>query len=143
MGTPKNKHARRYYRVAKQRLTEASAILQEAQLPAAAEYLAGYAVECVLKALLIVLVPDTERPDDWEKIVHWMKRTFGHDLGDLRDEVLRRGLRLPVAEVASLDFVMENWKPESRYVPGPGEMRHAREFLAAVQKVVEWADRSI
>ena len=143
MGTPKNKHARRYYRVAKQRLAEAGLILEKLALPAAVEYLSGYAVECVLKALLIVLVPESERPDDWERIVEWIKKDFGHDLRDLRDEVQRRGLRLPKSESDSLKFVIENWKPESRYVPGLGEMAHARKFVAAVHKVVQWADRSI
>jgi hypothetical protein len=55
MPLPQDLNARKYYRVAKQRLAEAELILVKLQLAAAAQYLAGYAVECTLKALLLVM----------------------------------------------------------------------------------------
>ena len=143
VGTPKNKHARRYYRVAKQRLAEATLILNGVQLPAAAEYLAGYAVECILKALILALVPESQLPGDWKGIVAWLKQEFGHDLNSLRDEVRRRGQNVPKDVSDAMDFVVENWRPESRYTPGPGDFDHANDFLRTVDFVVQWADRSI
>jgi hypothetical protein len=63
MAMPRDKDARRYYRVAKQRLDEADTILSKADLPAAAMYIAGFAVECALKALLLMRRPAGQRPD--------------------------------------------------------------------------------
>src|SRR5207248_3240882 len=135
--------ARRYYRVAKQRLDEAKLILEGLKLAAAAEYLAGYAVECILKALLVALVPESELPQNWKGIVEWLKEDVGHDLKKLREEIRERGLSLPKAEIASLDFIAEGWKPESRYTPGSGDLIHAKRFLVAVETILQWADRSI
>ena len=47
MALPKDMEARKYYRVARQRLDEADAILTKAVLPAVTVYIAGYAVECI------------------------------------------------------------------------------------------------
>jgi HEPN domain-containing protein len=62
MPLPQDQDARMYYRVAKQRLDEATLILEKLNLYAASHYLAGYAVECILKALLIVQTPAGQRP---------------------------------------------------------------------------------
>lgn len=56
MAVPRSKEARRFYRCAKQRLVEAQ-VLQNASMPTGAVYLAGYSVECILKALLFSVVP--------------------------------------------------------------------------------------
>jgi HEPN domain-containing protein len=56
MAVPKDIDARRYYRVAYQRYDDGK-LLERASRPQAAIYLAGYAVECILKALLIRSTP--------------------------------------------------------------------------------------
>ena len=61
MGTPHDIDARRHYRVAKQRYEDGKLLL-EIERPAAAVYLTGYSVECILKALLLESVPRGQRP---------------------------------------------------------------------------------
>ena len=56
MATPSSKESRLFYRCAKQRYEEAQ-ILLEAGRPTGAVYLAGYGIECMLKALVISMVP--------------------------------------------------------------------------------------
>ena len=60
MAMPTDINARRYYRVAYQRLDD-GAVLLEISRPRAAIYLTGYAVECILKALLLISTPAGER----------------------------------------------------------------------------------
>jgi hypothetical protein len=63
MSQPQDIDARKYWRVALQRIDWAKVILRKAQLPAAARDVAGYAVECILKALLLTVTPRSgDRP---------------------------------------------------------------------------------
>ena len=59
MGMPADINARRYYRVAFQRLEDGKSLL-EINRPRAAIYLTGYAVECILKALIVTSTPSQE-----------------------------------------------------------------------------------
>src|SRR5690606_15979110 len=61
MAIPADINARRYYRVAYQRLDDGQALL-EINRPRAAIYLTGYAVECMMKALLLTSTPAAGRP---------------------------------------------------------------------------------
>src|SRR5260221_12015593 len=82
--------ARKYYRVSTQRLDEANVLVRN-RLYAAAVYLAGYSVECVLKALLITLTPLGNR----NKMRLALKDDFGHSLRRLRAGVIERGGDMP------------------------------------------------
>ena len=62
MAIPASPDARLYYRCAFQRYEEAE-ILFEAGYTTGAVYLAGYGVECVLKALVLTVVPPNARSD--------------------------------------------------------------------------------
>ena len=142
MGSPKQIDARRYSRVAKQRLDEADLILQRLELWAVAQYVGGYAVECMLKALVIEVTPQNRRPPAGDDMLAWMKKDFGHDLNALRAYAGRRGARMP-RDVSS-DFVfVSTWDPQSRYEPGPGNAAEASRFLRAAKSVLKWADRRI
>jgi HEPN domain-containing protein len=139
VGSPKNIDARKYARVAKQRFDEAMTVLKKAQLPAAAQYLGGYAVECILKALVLTLTPATERPNSGHDTIEWLKTKFGHDLRGLRAEAARHGVRMSAETVAEFGFVL-SWDPQSRYELGPGDPETAERFLAAAEKIIKWAD---
>jgi len=56
MAMPLDIDARRYYRVAYQRLEDGAALL-EISRPRAAIYPTGYAIECILKTLLLMSTP--------------------------------------------------------------------------------------
>jgi hypothetical protein len=139
MGMPTDKDARKFARVAKQRLEEARTIHAKVHLSAAAEYLGGYAVECVLKALLLVVTPPQERSDSGQSAIEWLKKEFGHDLALLRFGLDQRGTRMP-ANVAKQFVFVSTWDPQSRYEPGPGDPERAERFLAAAGAIVAWAD---
>jgi hypothetical protein len=139
VGVPLNIDARLYYRVAKQRLNEGRQILKQLELWSAAQYLSGYAVECILKALLITLTPPVQRPPAGDQTVAWLRKEYGHDLGKLRIGIARRGVRLPRSLSGEFVFV-STWNPDSRYKPGPGDPGEAARFLAAVGAIVNWAD---
>lgn len=137
MAIPSDANARKYYRVAKQRLSEAQ-ILVKNELWAAAIYLTGYSIECVLKSLLITLTPKNQRAN----IMVSMRDDFGHSLRRLRAGVIARGARIP-ATVASHLLFASTWSPDLRYEPGPGDPAEAARFLSAAKVVMAWADGRI
>lgn len=139
MPLPRHPDARLYYRVGRQRRDEAALILRELELWAAAQYLSGYAVECMFKALVITLTPKRELPEKGDATVEWLKETFGHDLGRLRIGIAQRGAPLPRSMISDFLFV-STWNPNIRYKPGPGDPKEATRFLAAVDSIVRWAD---
>jgi hypothetical protein len=53
MSVPKSNEARRFFRAAGARYSEAFFLLENSGFTTAAVYLAGYAVECMLKALVL------------------------------------------------------------------------------------------
>ena len=127
-------NARRYYRVAYQRFDDGTALL-EISRPRAAIYLTGYAVECILKALLLVSTPPGERAE----MLATFRGSVAHNIDWLRERLIRRIGRLPVAENRHLSLV-SSWSTDLRYEPGPGDPEDAEAFLAAAQSVLAWAN---
>jgi len=134
MAIPLDSDARKYYRVAKQRLVEAEIFMRN-DLPAAAIYLAGYSIECILKSLLLVVTPPGGRQD----MLKSLKDDFGHNLPRLRAGLIERGARPPKNVAGELVFVT-SWSPELRYEPGPGDPEEAERFVTAAKRIVVWAD---
>lgn len=141
MGVPKrDKDARKFARVAKQRLEEAQVIHENLRLWAAAQYLGGYAVECILKALVLVTTPSNKRQPSGEKTVNWLKREFGHDLDKLRSHLDRHGIRMS-RDIAREFVFVSIWDTRLRYEPGPGDPDKTARFLSAAEAVLKWADK--
>ena len=80
MAMPSSAQARRFYRAAKPRFDDALLLL-EMERTTAAIYLAGYSVECMLKALILSAVPQAQeaellgmfrgaRAHDYEWLLH-------------------------------------------------------------------------
>jgi len=59
---PASSNSRLFYRVANQRFEDAEFLLG-VERTTAAVYLAGYSVECILKALILAIVPRTQEAD--------------------------------------------------------------------------------
>lgn len=91
MAVPQDVDARRYYRVALQRMDDGKLILDQLERPTAAIYLAGYATECILKSLLIVSTPDNQRGE----LVTQFTGRRGHDLEWLRRQLRMQNVPLP------------------------------------------------
>lgn len=135
MGLPRDVDARRYYRVAQQRLQDGEVLLRAVERRAASIYLSGYAVECVLKTLLILARPVNARAE----VLRSFRGAAGHDLLELRLRLARRGVLVP-ADHAEAMTLLETWSTDLRYDPGPGDPRDAARFLEAARTVVGWAE---
>jgi HEPN domain-containing protein len=86
MSVPHSREARLYYRCAIQRLEDAL-ILLAALHTTGAVYLAGYGVECVLKALLLSSLAEAPR----REMLSSFRGAKAHDYEWLRAQYLGRG----------------------------------------------------
>jgi hypothetical protein len=135
VGQPKTKNARLFYRVAQQRFVDAQ-ILQRAGRTTGAIYLAGYGVECILKALVLNSTPETKQ---LEMISSFRGRT-GHDFGWLRNEYVNRtGLSIP-GSISRLLMRVNSWAVDLRYQPGNLKNAEVDLFVNAANEVIRWAD---
>jgi HEPN domain-containing protein len=140
VGLPQDIDARRYYRVSVQRLEEAELILSRLGLAHAAVYLAGYSVECILKALVLVRTPLRNRHATLKALKE--DKRFGHNLAGLRDGAVARGA-LPPREIARQLAYVSTWSEQMRYDPTDRRLADAERFVVAARLVFRWADGSI
>ena len=138
MAMPSSVQARRFYRAAKQRFDDALLLL-EMDRTTAAVYLAGYSVECMLKALILSTVPPAQeaallaqfrgaRAHDYEWLLHLYS-----DKG---------GARMPVSVVPHFARV-NSWSTDMRYTPGTIAAHEAKAFVDAAIAIMTWADRRL
>src|SRR4051794_8825909 len=112
MPLPKSSEARLYYRCAAQRYQD-SQLLIKGNRTTGAVYFAGYAIECMLKSLLLEA---TSRAKRMETMANF-RGGKGHDLEYLRRSYyLAGGARFPV-EVNLAFTNVESWSTDLRYVP--------------------------
>jgi HEPN domain-containing protein len=137
MGMPKDPNALKFFRVAKQRLNEASLIFDRLSLSSVSIYLAGYSIECILKALILERTPRSRR----DEIQLSLKEDFGHSLSRLRRGLIEQRVAIPRKVMDELVYAY-TWSPRLRYEPGPGDAATAQRFLTAAKSIVDWADRS-
>jgi hypothetical protein len=119
------------------RLREARALLQSRN-PAGAYYLAGYAVECALKACIAKRTRRHDFPDQ-----NTVKKSFSHNLNQL---VGVAGLPLEQQARQHTAFAVnwalaKDWHPDSRYDPTI-DMRKATDLYRAITNrrygVLQW-----
>ncbi len=138
MSTPLSPIPRRFYRLAYQRLEEAE-VLCDAGYCIGAVYLAGYAVECMLKALILNSIPESGQ----EEVEAEFRGQRAHEYEWLRYRYAQTSPPgIPAAISASLAFV-STWDTSLRYKPGLGEPRDASRFLEEVKLILDWADNRI
>jgi hypothetical protein len=134
MAMPLDADARRYYRVAYQRFDDGQALLRIGRSRGAI-YLTGYAVECILKALLVISTPAGARAG----VLAEFRGAVAHNIDWLRGRLIQRIGRLPVGENRHVSLV-SSWATDLRYEPGPGDPEDAEAFLTAAQSILAWAD---
>jgi HEPN domain-containing protein len=134
MAMPSDMDARRYYRVAYQRLDDGEALL-EISRPRAAIYLTGYAIECILKALLLMSTPAGGRSE----VLTAFRGAGAHSIEWLRDRLIQRIGRLPAGVNRQISLVT-SWSTDLRYEAGPGDPDDADAFLEAARSILAWAD---
>lgn len=135
MAVPSSVNARLFYRVANQRFEDAEFLLI-AQRTTAAVYLAGYSVECILKAMVLNSVPQYQE----ENILVEIRGARAHDYGWLRWLYFDHGgPNLPATLVPHFARV-NTWSTDMRYVPGAISFRDARAFVDSAENILAWGD---
>jgi HEPN domain-containing protein len=127
-------------RAAVQRLSEAEYLLKDANVCSGAIYLAGYAVEMSLKALIVAHTPIGAREGTVQECC---KGTRGHDYDYLKGLLKQRNCVPPLDVMLALARVAMMWSTDLRYEPGRGKIAEARSFVNSAKKVLGWARRSI
>jgi len=135
MPLPRDSDARDYYRSAFQWLDDARFLLRQAARPRASVYLAGYTVECMIKALILSSVPRKMHESLMQE-----KTLFTHNLEILKALYRTKG-GFPLPKSISKDLMeVGSWEPERRYRPGSVKYEEAERFLLAVERITAWAD---
>ncbi len=135
MALPTAPEARPFYQSAKQRFEDARFLL-EADRTTGAIYLAGYGVECMLKALILSLVSAGARVETLATFrgaqahnFDWLKRKY-FDLG---------GQSFP-RSIAKQFALVNTWTTDLRYKSGTAKRIEADDFLKASLDIITWAD---
>ena len=129
---------RRFAEVAKQRYDEAMFLLRGG-FGTGAAYLAGYAVECMLKSLWLSRVPAR----DWPAVSEEFRGAKAHDFEWLKGRYLQNGGETFPPAISKAFTKVNSWRTELRYKPGRMRIKDAEEFLQAVNEIVEWARRRL
>lgn len=135
MSLPQAEEARLYYRVAKQRFDDGLFLL-EGDRTTAAVYLAGYGVECMLKALVLAHLPPKKR----QEMLKSFRGPRGHDFDWLKKQLMKiRSISIPFSVSTKLSLV-NTWNTELRYRAGTIPDDDAELFISSVEHVMQWAD---
>jgi HEPN domain-containing protein len=134
MALPLDIDARHFYRCAIERYDDAL-VLRKAGRLVGATYLAGYSVECMLKALLHTTVSPAKK----HEVDKWFRGSDGHNLEGLRSLYLVNS-RSKIDPIIGHCFIRVNsWSTNLRYRPGSHKMDVADRFLEDVRMILDWA----
>jgi HEPN domain-containing protein len=126
--------ARRFYRAAVRRYEEAGFLLASGGYTTAAVYLAGYAVECMLKAVILSNEPIQRNAET----LNSFRGVHGHAFEWLREQMKKRQVHLPPDKAKELTRIY-GWTTSLRYDPIVLRQRDAERFLTSVDIVIDWA----
>jgi len=135
MALPRALEARPFYQSAWQRLEDARYLL-DVKRTTGAIYLAGYAVECMLKALVLAATPPGRR----RAVVDSFRGAKAHDFEWLRALYLRAGGAPLTPAVVRAFGVVNRWSTVLRYQARAAKWAEAQLFFGAVHQITDWAD---
>src|SRR5262249_18338309 len=100
-------------------------------------YLAGYAAECALKALILERTPRSKWAAVCEEIG---SRAKAHNLDFLKSILTRK--QVPIAEeiAVSLEVIKCEWMTSLRYVGAIIPFQEAESFIRHVTSVFQWCE---
>ena len=105
-----------------------------------AVYLAGYAVECALKSLILERTPKSERREVLDELTSGAR---AHNFDVLSRMLRMKGCSPPPDIRESLVSLNEEWRTDLRYVGALITYREAEQFLQRVKVVYEWVQRNL
>jgi HEPN domain-containing protein len=128
---------RQFQRLAELRAGEALVLVQNRK-EQGAYYLAGYAVECALKACIAKLTKRNEFPLKPE----YVRKTYTHDLSELlRLAGLEKQLEIDMSLNTALAItwtIVKGWNEEKRYVPTGLKGKNMYAALMGPDGVLTW-----
>jgi HEPN domain-containing protein len=139
MSAQRSKHVRLYLAAAGHRLDEAEFLRTKGERTLGAIYLAGYAVECVLKALILSLFGEHEQP----AVMQRFRGAWAHDYGELKSLYRKSGGAGFPREVAQAFALVDDWGTDLRYSPRAEYPGDASEFFGAVDVILRWATQRL
>jgi hypothetical protein len=126
--------SRDFQKVAAQRLTTAEALLRE-KLTLDAQYIGGYTVECTLKALIMELTPDPDKPDKLKRITSGASM---HRPDVLLGELRNLGAPLPLNLAERMRRF--DWTTDLRYETGRRDTGETTAFLNTAKAIYDWVE---
>ena len=136
MAVPGSIEARLYYRCAFQRYEDAQILFVRGGRTTGAVYLAGYAIECILKALALSALTPAKRAE----LLQSFRGAKAHDYEWLRTQYLQNGgARFP-RDVNAAFTLANDWSTDLRYLPQTMRPDEADGFLTAAKTIMRWAD---
>ena len=131
-----SKNVRLFLRAAERRLADAR-VLEGTGDPdrmTGAVYLAGYAVECGLMAMLLSAVPAAREAG----VLATFRGAAAHDLRSLRRRYLETGGAAPPRRIARAFGDVSAWSVALRYDPGRFDRREAARVFAAAEQILHF-----
>lgn len=135
---PRDKDAKQFYRAAGQRLEDATFLLDNERVTAAV-YLAGYCVECMLKALIVTQAGKENK----EEVLDSFRGSGAHNYERLMAQYERYGGPRPAKkdkELVEAFVIVGSWDTDLRYESGMLKPDEGSDFLGAVLRIWTWAD---
>src|SRR5438045_57822 len=121
MATPSSSNARLFYRCAIERYEDAQILLKNERTTGAV-YLAGYGIECILKALILSVV----RPDESHSVLSSFRGQRGHSYDSLKEIYQKNGgSHFPPQVKQQFTLAAQSWSPDYRYKPGSMKLGEA------------------
>src|SRR5438552_14504281 len=134
MAVPSSRDARLFYRCAAERYEDAE-ILLRAERTTGAVYMAGYGIECILKALILSVIP----PGNIAATLQSFRGNRAHDYDWLRDLYRSTGGTSFPRDVNQNFTLVNYWSTDLRYVPRTLREVEAEAFLKAAEAIIHWA----
>jgi hypothetical protein len=136
MALPQPTEARLYYRGAKQRYDDDAELFLEAGRTTGAVYLAGYTVECILKALILASVASRRR----RILLRLLVGSRAHDI-EWPGALYRQHARgtVPISITRHLARVAA-WSTDLRYATGILKRQDADDFMRSLVAITSWAE---
>jgi hypothetical protein len=135
MAGPRPGPATLFYRCALQRYEEAQ-VLRGNDKTTGAVYLAGYGVECVLKALILTSAPVS----DLAQVMGSFRGRRAHDFDWLLQRYREQGGAGLPADVNRQFTYVNAWSTDLRCLPQAYKDREADQVLAATLVIIRWAE---
>lgn len=118
-----------------QRLEDAGILLQLDRTTGAV-YLAGYAVECMLKALALNQCPPSKRG----RLNESFRGAKAHNFEWLGTRYLELGGSTFPSAIAKAFSLVSTWEVSFRYRGGAIQLPEAKAFIDAARTITQWAD---